>query len=255
MAYQNGTQQVYLQDLDSAEAGKLTSGPAWHTWPRFARDGMLLFWRLPPAPNDEPAQAELMRLTLPDGVPEHLLAAGQAVRFKRNGRPPPRNVHFRCSKSGECVYSDLVWNELRFASFDPHVGRRRELMRFDAENTPFVVAWDLSPDGSRIALPMENGRLRILQLDTRRVLDQEVQSKCRLQFANWLPEGNSLYVTATCAGEKQFKLFLVELGGKAQVLYESANQWLGNPVTAPDGKHLAFALKVESADVYLFEGF
>jgi len=256
MADQNGAQQVFLQDVDSNDAArKLTNGPSWHTWPRFTRDGLILFWQLPPALNDEPAQPELMRLAQPDGAAEHVMEGGQAVRFKRNGRPPPRNVHFRCSRSGACVYSELIWNELRFMGFDPNSGQGRELMRIDAENTPFIVSWDLSPDGSRVALPMENGRLRILHLAARQVLEQDVRSKCRLQFATWLPDGNSLFVTTTCAGEKQFKLFLVELGGRAQLLYESANQWIGNPVAGPDGRHLAFALKPQKADVYLLDGF
>lgn len=256
MADQNGAHQVFLQDVGSTDAArKLTNGPGWHTWPRFTRDGLVLFWQLPPALNDEPALPELMRVALPNGAAEHVMAGGQAVRFKRNGRPPPRNVHFRCSRSGACVYSDLIWNELRFMGFDPNLGQGRELMRIDAENTPFIVSWDLSPDGSRIALPMENGRLRILHLPARQVLEQEVRSKCRLQFATWLPDGNSLFVTTTCAGEKQFKLFLVELGGKSQLLYESANQWIGNPVASPDSKHLAFALKPQTVDVYLLEGF
>jgi hypothetical protein len=234
----------------------LTSGPAWHTWPHFTLDGLLLYWQLLAAPNGEPRQAELIRVPLPDGDPERVLLGGQALRFKRNGRPPPRNVLFHCAQqSGACVYSELVWNELRFTSFDPRLGPGRELMRIDAEHTPTVVAWDLSPDGSQIALPMENGRLRILHLDSGKALQQEIRSKCRLYFATWNPDGNSLYVTATCPGEKQYKLFLVELGGKSRLLFESANQWIGNPIPSPDRKHLAFALKPQRVDVHLLDGF
>ena len=43
--------------------------------------------------------------------------------------------------------------QLIFTTFDPALGRGRELARFDSNPTPDAeYAWDLSPDGTRIAI-------------------------------------------------------------------------------------------------------
>jgi len=257
MSDDSGSQQVFLLNADTSESRLITKGPAWHTWPRFTPEGSLLFWQLPAAPNEEPSQTQLMRLGRNEDAPTQVFAAGLPVRFKRNGRPPPRNVHFRCPRAGACVFSEVVWNQLRFAEFDVETGPGRELMRIDAEGTPGFIDWDLSPDGSRIALPLEGSQsiVRILNLETTEVANKEIRPGCTLQFASWRPDGQAVFVTAMCAGENQYKLFLSELEGSTHLLMESPNEWIGNPVVSPDGRRLAFSIKSQTVDVWLLEGF
>src|SRR5262249_46799 len=107
MSNDHGTQQVSVLDLATGESPRLTSGPAWHRWPRFRPDGSLLLWQLMPSSNEGPSHLELMRLG-EDGAPARVLAAAMPMRFKRNGRPVPRNVQFRCPVSGSCIYSELI---------------------------------------------------------------------------------------------------------------------------------------------------
>jgi serine/threonine protein kinase len=257
MSNENGSQQIFLLNADTSESRLVTKGPSWHTWPRFTPEGLLLFWHLPPAPNEEPSQMELMRLGANEDAPTRVFAAGLPVRFKRNGRPPPRNVQFRCPRAGTCVFSELVWNQLRFAEFDVEKGPGRELMRIDAEGTPGFIDWDLSPDGSRVALPLEGSQsiLRILNLDTNEVTNKEIRPGCNPQFASWRADGQAVFVTAMCSGENQYKLFLSELEGSTHLLLESPNEWMGNPVVSPDGRRLAFAIRSQTVDVWLLEGF
>jgi hypothetical protein len=200
---------------------------------------------------------ELMRLGANEDAPTRVFAAGLPVRFKRNGRPPPRNVQFRCPRAGACVFSELVWNQLRFAEFDVENGPGRGLMRIDAEGTPGFIDWDLSPDGSRVALPLEGSQsiLRILNLDTNEVTNKEIRPGCNPQFASWRSDGQAVFVTAMCSGENQYKLFLSELEGSTHLLLESPNEWMGNPVASPDGRRLAFAIRSQTVDVWLLEGF
>jgi serine/threonine protein kinase len=257
MSDESGVQQVFLLNTNTSETRLITSGPAWHTWPRFTPDGLLLFWQLPPAPNEEPSQMELMRLGNDEEPPIRVFAAGLPVRFKRNGRPPPRNVQFRCPRAGSCVYSELVWNQLRFAEFDARTGPGRELIRIDAERTPTFIDWDISHDGSKIAIPLwgTEGMLQILNLATNEVTNKHLWAGCNLQFASWRSDGQAVFVTAMCTGENQYKLFLSELEGATHVLFESPNEWIGNPVASADGRRLAFATKPQTIDVWLLEGF
>jgi len=256
MSNQGGSQQVSLLDLASGEFRRVTSGPAWHTWPRFGPDGMLLFWQLLPSSNEGPSHLELMRLG-EDGAPARVLAAAMPVRFKKNGRPAPRNVQFRCPQSGSCIYGELIWNQLRFLEFDARNGLGRELMRIDADGTPSFIDWDLSPDGGKVALPLSGARgvVRILDLSQQRVTEQRVRPGCDWQFAAWRADGNGMFLTGFCGDENQFKLISTDLRGGTQVLMESPNVWVGNPVASRDGRHLAFAAKHQTSDVWLLENF
>jgi hypothetical protein len=192
-----------------------------------------------------------------DGEPARVLAAAMPVRFKKNGRPAPRNVQFRCPQSGSCIYSELIWNQLRFLEFDAGNGLGRELMRIDADSTPSFIDWDLSPDGSKVALPLSGaqGVVRILDLARQKVTEERVRPGCDLQFASWRADGNGLFLTGACGDENQFKLISTDLQGHAQVLMESPNVWVGNPVASRDGRHLAFAAKDQTTDVWLLENF
>ncbi|HKD40726.1 MAG TPA: protein kinase [Myxococcaceae bacterium] len=267
MSDESGSQQVYIQALDGSEPQMVTSGPSWHTWPKFTADNRLLFWELPPALNDEPAQAELFNVgfspgmtAIGPGLMQPLQFKGQRVRFKRNGRPPPRDAAFKCpSLEGDCIVSELIWNELRFSKLSSQGGVGRELMRIKTDNsdTLAIIEWDVSPDGSRVAIPLEQGRIRLL--DTQEGKSTELRldgyERCRVQFASWRVDGRALFATALCPDEKQFKMFLVELAGLSQVIYESTNSWIGNPTPSPDGKRVAFSLKHHEIDTWLLSSF
>ena len=256
MSNDRGTQQVSLLDLATGESRRVTSGPAWHTWPRFTPNGALLFWQLMPSSNEGPSHLELMRLK-EDDSPARVLAAAMPVRLKRNGRPAPRNVQFRCPQRGSCIYSELIWNQLRFLELDARSGLGRELMRIDADGTPSFIDWDLSPDGGKVALPLSGaqGVVRILDLAQQKVSDQQVRPGCDWQFAAWSADGNGMFLTGFCGDENQFKLISTDLRGGAQALMESPNVWVGNPVASRDGRRLAFAAKDQTSDVWLLEGF
>ena len=146
---------------------------------------------------------------------------------------------------------------MRFLEFDARTGTGRELIRIDAEGTPSFIDWALSPDGKRIALPLSGaqGVVRLLDLSMQRVSEHRVRPGCDLQFAAWRPDGGGMFVTGACGDENQFKLIATDLNGRAQVLMESPNVWVGNPVPSPDGRQLAFAVKDQTTDVWLLENF
>jgi serine/threonine protein kinase len=254
MSNQNGSQHAFAQDLTSSTAEMLTSGPAWHTWPRLAGNGLLLFWQLPADADLSPAH--LMRMQLPGGAPSQVLTAGEAVAQQRAGKPPPRNVQFRCSiRAASCVLSELEGNELRFSSFDPMRGPIRELARTGVERMPRFVDWDLSPDGKRIVLPRTDGSIRLLELTVPQQGDRMIENQCHFQFAAWSADGSGVFLSGRCPGSKMYKLVFAELSGPIHVLQESSNEWVGNPIPSPDGKRLAFALKLQKMDVWLLPGF
>jgi len=254
MSNQNGSQHVFVQDLQSSTPQMLTAGSQWHTWPRFARGGWLLYWQLPSAPDDVPVQARLMGTRVGGGPSLHILSAQRAALMKRNGRQPPRNVHFRCpALEGSCILSETSEDKVHFSSFDPVLGRGRELMQVSTRDIAHVLDWDLSPDGKRIAVPWVNGQLRLIDLATRQVTDQALRENCDIQYVAWRADGRGVFATAICPGRSEYKLLMAPIGGTTEVLYESSNEWLGNPVPFADGKSLAFAVRPQKVDVWLLD--
>jgi hypothetical protein len=256
MSRVNGAQQVKVLDQFSSQTQALTAGPHWHTWPRFAQDGTLLFWRIPASPNGEPIHVELMRLDLKAGdEPKQVFVAGEPVRLPRNGWPPPRNLQFHCPRvEGDCIVSELVQNRWHFRSLNLAKGLGNEVLELDEGGMAFL-AWDLSADGRQIVVPFSDVPLvRVVDLPSGTVTDQQVAVGCRIQFASWRPDGKALFVTAMCNSPKRYKVFLVELGGATQVLHESDDAWIGHPVVSPDGKQLAFATRPLNVELWLMEG-
>ncbi len=154
-------------------------------------------------------------------------------------------------------------------------GRGRELIRFDTDATADLdryllhYAWDLSPDGTRIAiLKYSDGRIHVLPLSSKAPQEVVVKGWNSLQSVNWAADGNGFFVSsATKVGSA---LLRVDLQGNAHVLWEQKGniapwngpyaQWLGGPsapwaVSSPDGRHLAIYSWTLSANMWMMENF
>ena len=82
-------------------------------------------------------------------------------------------------------------------TFDPIKGRGREVARF---YTDVAYAWDLSPDGTRIAvLKCLEGQLRltIFALSSRTQQELTVLGWSRGQYVYWAADGNALFVSCS----------------------------------------------------------
>ena len=159
--------------------------------------------------------------------------------------------------------------QLVFTAVDALKGRGKELARFESNPADYdSYVWDLSPDGTRIAVlrPSEE-RIHILSLYRPATHEIVVRGWTNLQSLTWAANGNA--ILASSETNTGWALLRVDLTGKVQVLWKHEgsttsnqvfNEMLGERlapsiVPSPDGRHLALYERSMSANMWMMENF
>jgi len=270
MSNRNGQWQLFRQTLDSEvaepvvrasqiEAERTKAGESTPTIPRTSPDGnwiLYMVWRR----LSDSASAELMRVPAAGGSPQLVLTSSPGI------------IHsFRCARfpAALCVIAERVADhkQLVFAAFDPVKGRGRELVRFNTNPTPDAeYAWDLSPDGTRIAiLRRSEATIHILSLNHKTSAELVATSLSSLQSVDWSADRRALFVSSVSDGGSALLRF--DLNGNAQLLWEAKGtvepgptDFVGGPsapwvVPSPDGHHLAICVWSVNANIWMIENF
>jgi WD40 repeat protein len=116
------------------------------------------------------------------------------------------------------------------------------------------VDWDLSPDGSRLAIiwPTERpGRIRILSLVDGTSHDVILGDWSPGRRINWSADGHGWYMSRmTAAGTD---LLYVDIHGHATTLRRTTGEtWA---ISSPDGQRLAFGQVNSTGNVWMVENF
>jgi serine/threonine protein kinase/Tol biopolymer transport system component len=161
--------------------------------------------------------------------------------------------------------------QLTFTAFDPLKGRGREIRRLDVDPGRANSTWDLSPDGTRIALLQAPGKQPgtrntsagkyILIIPMNGEPDQEVAVKGweSLQSVDWTADGKALFASA--ATSQGSVLLRVDLHGNAKVLWErkgGTEPWFAlapRAVPSPDGRHVAIYDWKLSSNMWMMDNF
>jgi serine/threonine protein kinase/DNA-binding winged helix-turn-helix (wHTH) protein len=261
-SYRDGEWKIFKQSLgaDSAEpivAGTETMAGAGTG---VSPDGTFVLYSAPSNQNGSSSALGpdlLMRVPITGGRPEVTLTA----------RIYDRPV---CAKSPAnlCAIAEQTPDrkQLVFTSFDPVRGRVRELTRFNTDPTSGAYyVWDLSPDGTRIAILKYSERpIHILSVDGKPPQEIVVKGWSSLQSVNWAADGNGLFASSATRGGSA--LLHLDLQGNTHVLWEQKGSiagWyspLGGPsapwvVASPDGRHLAIYDWKLSANMWTMENF
>jgi hypothetical protein len=189
----------------------------------------------------------LMRAPLSGGPPQLVLKARPASDF-------------RCLKAPAtmCVLSEWENKQLVFYALDPMRGRGQELARQEIALGPEIAEsnWDLSPDGSRIALAMPEGppaRIRILSLASGTRQDIRVTGWSAFQSMEWAADGKGWFVASRSAAANT--LLFVDPQGHAYPLRQTAGAYDTYAIPSPDGHHLAFLEYTTANNAWLIENF
>ena len=160
-----------------------------------------------------------------------------------------------CSRSHStgCVVIEQTGTQLAVYSLDLLAGRGRKLA--STETAPGFPITALAPDGSRLAVVMDAGRVRLLSLGGEPAHDVLIGdwSLDRMPFF-WAADGKGWYMSSSSPAGTD--LLRVDLNGHAEVLRHQAVQQNANAaVPSPDGRHVAFTEMTSVSNVWTIEKF
>ena len=265
----DGAIKIFKQALDEDTpevivAGTENSVPATSA---LSPDGSSLIYTLiPQLPGGESAlPSRIMRVPITGGVPRLLLTTALS------GSP-------RCARAPAtlCAIAERTTDgtQLIFTSLDLMQGRGPELTRFVTEPGE-SYAWDLSPDGTRIAVAKQpGGQFDILFLNghpTQKIVVNGWGIGANARVANargegvnfaWASDGKGFYTPSQTP--QTFVLLYVNLQGNAHLVREQNKGispsmavgyfgWWGLP--SPDGRHLAMLNWTRNSNVWMMESF
>jgi serine/threonine protein kinase len=207
-------------------------------------EGAWVLYRVTPQNAGPSVPEKLMRVPTTGGSPQLVLTANL------DGWP-------RCAKTPAtlCVIAERSADrkQLVFTAFDPVRGRRSELANWKTDATGDYW-WDLSPDGSRIAiLKIREGRVQILSLYGRTPLEITAKGWDTLSSVVWTADGKGLFV---CSYTQRGPVVLhMDLQGNTQFLWEHPGGLELYGVPSPDGRHLAVRGWIVEGNMWMMENF
>jgi len=207
-------------------------------------EGSWIFYELGVEEEGHQEPNEIMRVPITGGSPQLVLTGNT------EGGP-------RCAKSPAslCAIAERSADrkQVVFTAFDPVNGRGREIAKSDTDAAA-DYGWDLSPDGTRIALlKNRDARVQILSMKGRAPQEITVKGWNILTSAVWTADGKGLIVSRyTPRGSA---LVHVDLQGNTRLLREQSGGFGTYAVPSPDGRHLAMRGWYNETNLWMMENF
>jgi len=241
-----GHGSIFKQSLESDTPEPIETGGADATIPRMSPDGTWILYLVHPKEDGTSAPTKLMRVPTSGGPSEVVLTANivdthRCARF-------PATVCAIAERSADR-------KELIFTAFDPVKGRGGELTRFDVDSSADYV-WDLSPDGTRIALRdrSERERIRVISLSGHPQQAFKLKGWSMGEYGlDWTADGKGLFVSSPVP--RGVALLQVDLQGNAHLLWEQKGGSVTWGVPSPDGRHLAMPGNTQNSNIWTIQNF
>jgi Tol biopolymer transport system component len=242
----DGKWGFYRQPINGGDATPIITGIAstglGAVFPRVSPDGKWLIYAPLPENYALGIKVDVLRVPITGGTPQVIFRDNIAdtVRCAQ----PPANV---------CAFATQPdKNHLMFTSFDPVLGRGRELARFEI-NPEHAYGWALSPDAARIAIhEIPTAEIHILTIKTHADQKFTVQQLNELLSLDWTADGKGIFTSSMLPGGV---LFHVDLQGHRDVLWEPKGTKMPWAVPSPDGRHIAMPSYAQNSNAWMMQNF
>ena len=233
-----GNRDVYQQSIDGTVAQVVVQGPENEGGAQFSPDGSMILYG---------SGGSLQRVPASGGPPEIVLDQATARR------------RFRCihTSGGACVVSEENDGQITFSALDPLRGKGKELARA-VYDPSFYANWDLSPDGSHVAVVTCNDRVQIVPLDGGESSESVVDGWTWIDAVSWAVDGGGLFINGFSPRGPTWargSLLWIDFEGNVEVLRDEPNEWDVSVFASPDGRYLAFMAMIFDSNVWLLENF
>ena len=241
----NGDFDIYKQGVSERNADPVVTGAEEKWAPQISPDGKWVLYLQWPKPVDGApvAAGKLMRIPLAGGPAETVMdVTGHPVIL--TGTDPTNSVggfpSFRCpAHASNCVLAESGENQIVFTAFDPLQGRKSELVKVAVD--PDVANWDLSPDGTRVAVSLfdyKTGELQIVPLNGGTPQKWSAMPWTELVAIAWAADGKSLFLASYSS--RGTSIARTDFKGEPKLVFKQPSWDIFSLVPSPDGHYLAF---------------
>jgi DNA-binding winged helix-turn-helix (wHTH) protein/Tol biopolymer transport system component len=242
---QHGRTGIFKQSLGKDTAEPLVTGSENVQVPRMGPDSRSVLYLLIPRESSPSSPIQLMRVSMNGGQP-HPVLSGRVL-----------DTHRCATAVGLCGIAERSGDgrQVIFTSVDLVKGRGRELGRFEVGDSSANYRWDISPDGTRIAVLDGSGaHVTILPLFGKgRRGEFRVKGYRDLRSFDWAPDGKGFFTSSlTAAGSA---LLHIDLQGNVHILWGMKGSTAAWGVPSLDGRHLVLSAFVVSGNIWTLEHF
>jgi eukaryotic-like serine/threonine-protein kinase len=244
-----GNLQIYRQALAAGTPQLVAYAPDLDLYSvRLSPDGA--WFVLEGQPHHSP-KTSLYRVAVNGGPPQLLFEVDRVINYRCTGKLANFCALSEPSSDGK---------QFVFTSFDPANGKRKELLRipFEASATSLRYEWDISRDGSTIAL-LKNApnASQICFIPVRGGKTHTVTIKGYLQLSSidWAADSRSVFVGASAPSGAT--VLRVDLNGNVQLMWLLPSNG-GLPtwaVPSLDGRHLAILGMSSNSNAWIIDNF
>jgi Tol biopolymer transport system component len=243
----SGNFDLFKQDISRRTPETLVATPFTEILPQLTPDGQYVLYAARPLESErpwyyKPRTYKLMRVPVTGGTPAEVPIGGMLDEFRCPLGPGKWCVLRATLPGGYFAYYDL----------DPIKGKGRELARTKS-SLRILGDWDVSPDGTQIAIPnhdSRNARIRIISLRPEGRKDAQEREVTLPGLANlnglvWAASGRGWFVSVnTTVGNR---MLYVYRDGR----YRSLGDITGWAVPSPDGRRVAFLNRIVATNAWL----
>jgi len=220
----NGTWKLFKQAIDETSPEVLVEGPSISE-PRLSADGTQVLYLSSSNPDDASFPAEVMSKPIVGGTPR-VVMQGKGIG------------NFQCAMAPStlCLFSQVDGNDYIFRVFDLEHGAGRELLKLPLQILATNGNWSLSSDGSKLAIFLDQHRIRFFSVATGAAHDVTVKD-WPLGNGDWGAKSQTVFMPSHSPDGVPVILEVDQTGKAKVVLQGKPNTDFGWMIQSPDSRH------------------
>ena len=220
----NGTWKLFKQAIDETSPEALVEGPSISD-PRLSADGTQVLYLSSSNPDDASFPAEVMSKPIAGGT-RRVVIQGKGI------------TNFQCAMAPStlCLFSQVDDHGVTYRVFDLEHGVGRELLKLPHQIWSLNGNWSLSSDGSKLALFLDQHRIRFFSVTTGAAHDATVKD-WPLSNGDWGANSQTVFMPSHSPGGVPVILEVDQTGKVKVVLQGKPNTDFGWMIQSPDSRH------------------